>query len=78
MDLDHRHRDRLDRVVERDRGVGEAAGVEDHRLGALGLRLVQPVDQMALMVGLAHVDLEPELARPVLERPAMSSSVSEP
>ena len=34
MHLDHRHRDRLHRVVQRDRGVGEAAGVEHHRLGA--------------------------------------------
>ena len=32
-----------------------------------GLRLVQPVDQMAFVVGLADLDLDPELPRPVLE-----------
>ena len=36
-------------------------------LAPFGLRLVQPVDQMALMVGLAHVDREAERPRLVLE-----------
>src|SRR3546814_9757606 len=56
MHLDHRRRDRLDRVVERDRAMRVGAGIDDHRLGAPGLGLVEPVDEMALVVRLPHVD----------------------
>ena len=48
-------------------------------LAPCGLRLVQPVDQMALMVGLAELDLERRAPRArSSSRPAMSSSVSAP
>jgi hypothetical protein len=70
--------DRADRVVQREAGVGQRAGVEQHRLHPLGLRLVQPVAQVALVVRLAHVDREPERRRLSSSRAAMSSSVSEP
>ena len=57
IDLDDRDRKRRDRVAQRDRAMGIAAGVDDHR-GGLGHRLVEPVDQHALVIGLADVELE--------------------
>src|SRR3546814_2666461 len=41
MDLDHRNRDRLDRVVQRHRRMGIAAAVEERRLRPREMRLVQ-------------------------------------
>ena len=67
MHFDYRHLDRLDRVVQRHAGVGVSARVEQHGLRTFGIGLVQPVDQVPFVVRLPHVDLEPELARPVLE-----------
>ena len=43
------------RVEDGDRGVGVGAGVEDDAVGLLA-RLLDPVDQLALRVGLAEVD----------------------
>ena len=37
-------------------------------------RLVQPADQLGLVVGLADLDLEPELARPIVRTAATRSS----
>ena len=60
MNLDHRHLDRLDRVVDCDRGVGIAARVEQHCLGARDIGLMQPVDQRALVVRLPAFEAEAE------------------
>ena len=59
MDLDERALDRQQGVAERDRGVGQAAGVDDGDVEVAGM---QPVDQGALVVRLEEVDLEAELA----------------
>ncbi|MCO5614894.1 hypothetical protein L7F22_069179 [Adiantum nelumboides] len=60
--LDRRELGALDRVVQRDGGVGVGGGVEDQadRVAALhrGTGLVDPVDEDALVVGLAEVQLE--------------------
>ncbi len=47
--------------------MGQRAGIEQHGSGALGLGLVQPVEQVALMIGLAHLDGETQLLGAVLE-----------
>jgi len=46
-------------VTHSDRRVGPGAGVEHDRRGCVG-RLVQPPEQLALVVGLAHLDREAE------------------
>lgn len=69
MDFDNGDLYRFDRVVERDGGVGVGAGIQKHRFRALGLCLMQPVDQMAFMVGLAKIDLQPQFLRLVIEAP---------
>ena len=58
MALDHGHVDRLDGVVAGDRGVGEPARIEHHARGFFGAGLLQPVDDHALVVGLAEFDGE--------------------
>ena len=67
MDFDHRRADRLDCIVERDAGVGEGAGVEQHGLGADRLRFVKPINEMAFVVGLAQINLEAQFARAIFE-----------
>src|SRR5690606_28049954 len=67
MNLDHRHLDRLDRVVDRDRGVGIAARIEKHGFRAGDIGLVQPVDEYAFMVRLAAFERKAELFRLRLE-----------
>lgn len=67
VDFDHRHRDSPDRIIEGDRAVGESPGIEDYRPRTFGAGLVKPVDEMPLVVRLAHVDREAELACPVFE-----------
>lgn len=42
--FEHWQLDGFDRVQYCDRGVGEATGVEQHRLRTDGARLMQPVD----------------------------------
>jgi hypothetical protein len=64
MDLDHRHADRRDRVAQRDRRVGVAAGVEQYGLGARLARFVEPVDEVALVIGLADVERDAQFVRP--------------
>lgn len=56
VDFDHRHGDALDRVMQSDRGVGQAARIDDDGMGALRMGLLQPVNQMAFMVRLAKID----------------------
>ena len=55
------HRDQ--RIVQRDRGVRIAAGVDDDAGHLLGMRLVDEVDQFAFAVGLAAIGLQAELRR---------------
>ena len=50
-------------VAEGDRGVGERAGVEHDRQSRVR-RLVQPAQQLALVIGLAHLDVQTQLAPP--------------
>ena len=63
VDFDGRNLHRHQRVVQRDRGVRIAAGVDDDAGGLLGMRLVDEVDQFAFAVGLPAIGLEPELGR---------------
>ncbi len=58
MHLDNRHCDRFDRIVQRDRGMGVSPRVQQHRLRTRAMRLVQPIDQMAFMVGLAKINVK--------------------
>ena len=46
-------------IPQRDRGVGEPAGVDDHGLAGVS-GLVDAVDQLALVVGLQEVDTDTE------------------
>ncbi len=63
VNFDYRHVDGLDRIEQGYRRVCIRSGVQQHRLGARGVRLVQPVDQYAFMIGLTEVDDEADLAR---------------
>src|SRR3982074_3387614 len=53
------HRDQ--RVMQRDRGVGIAAGIDDDADSLPGMRLVDEIDQLAFAIGLPAIGLEPEL-----------------
>ena len=55
------HRDQ--RVVQRDRGVRIAAGIDDDAGRLLGMRLVDEVDQFAFAVGLPAIRRQAELRR---------------
>ena len=61
MDLPERTLDREERIAQRDRGVGQPAGVDDR---GVEVALVEAIDERALVVRLEEVDLEPELGRP--------------
>lgn len=63
MYFDHGDGDRFYRVMQRDRCVRIAARVQQHRLGPRKMRLVQPVDQHAFMIGLAAIDADTQLFR---------------
>jgi hypothetical protein len=67
MHFDYGHSDRFDRVVQRNRCVRIGTGVQQHRLRAHSMRLVQPIDQMALMVGLAEIDVKTERLRLIVQ-----------
>ena len=62
VQLDQQHAGALDRVVQRDRGVGVGAGVEDdageRARGVRAAGLVDPVDELALVVRLPEVEDE--------------------
>jgi hypothetical protein len=47
------------RVTQRHRGVGEPAGVEDHRFFRVGGR-VDPFQQLSLVIALSHNSFEAE------------------
>ena len=56
--LDRRHADALDGVMARDRSVGQAARIEHDAGRLLGAGLLDPIDDHALVVGLAKLDAE--------------------
>ena len=53
MNLDRRDPASFDRIAERERVVGERAGVDHDRINALSARAVHPADQVALVIGLS-------------------------
>ena len=63
MHLDDRHLDRGDGVPERERVVGEGAGVEDDAAEALAFGRLEPVDELALVVRLTALDAHPVTTR---------------
>src|SRR6185312_17479546 len=63
MHLDNRQVGGLERVVHRDRGVRQSAGVENDPIRSLA-RLLDPVDELALVIGLAEIDGEVERRGP--------------
>ena len=62
VDFDGRNLHADDGVVQRDRGVGIGAGIDDDA-DRLGAGLVDEVDQLALPVGLAAIGGEAEMLR---------------
>ena len=58
VDLDHRPVEGLERVKDGDGGMGEGGRIDDDARGGVP-RLVDPVDQLALVVGLPEVDDQP-------------------
>src|SRR5215472_1839368 len=60
--LDDGYLHELQRIVDGDRGVREPRRVDHDAVGALP-GLLDPVDDLALVVRLAEIDVEPELAR---------------
>jgi hypothetical protein len=67
MHLDHWHCDRFDRIVQRNRRVCVGPRIEQNRLRAHRMRLVQPINQMALMVGLAEINVETQGLRLIVQ-----------
>ena len=63
MHFDRRNLHRDQRVMQRDRGVRIAAGVDDDAGRLLRVRLVDEIDQLALAVGLPAIGLQAELRR---------------
>ena len=69
MDLDRRDFHRDQGIVQRDRGVRVAAGVDDNAGRLLRMGLVDEIDQFALVVGLAAIGLQAELRRRLRAQP---------
>ena len=63
MHFDGRDFHRDQRVVQRDRGVRIAAGIDDDADRLLRMRLVDEIDQLAFAVGLPAIGLQAELRR---------------
>ena len=59
MHLNHRQTHGTDRIVDGDGGVRVRARIDDDTAGR-GHRLLDPVDQRALLVGLAEIDRQAE------------------
>src|SRR3954453_910791 len=66
VDLDDRDRERLERIVDRPRIVRPRGGVDDDR-GDGVVRVVAPLDELALVVRLAALDGELERPRPLVD-----------
>src|SRR5262245_50103754 len=62
MNLDARNRASQQRIEQRDRSVGEGAGI-DNQPRALRPRFLDPGHEFALVVALAKCDREPERCR---------------
>ena len=56
MYLENRNIDGLYGIKDRDRGVGVSCCVQQYGFGPHGLCLLQPINQMPLMIGLTKVD----------------------
>ena len=69
MHFDNWHNDRLNRIVQCDGRVGIGPGVQQHRPSSHAMRLVQPIDQMAFMVGLAEINIEAQCLRLIVQPP---------
>ncbi len=59
MHLDDRQIGGVQRVEDRHRGMGQRAGVDDDAVGRLA-RLMDPIDELAFVVGLAEIDRQIE------------------
>jgi hypothetical protein len=55
--FEHRHGDCLDGVEDRYRRMRIACRVQQYGLRALGLSLMEPIDQMTFVVRLAEIDI---------------------
>ena len=67
MQFDGRDLRACDGVAQGDGGVGISPRIDQHRLCVLSLRFVQPVDQHAFVIGLAHVDRKTKTARLIFQ-----------
>src|ERR1700738_3196325 len=63
MHLDGRNFHRHQRVMQRDRGVRIAAGIDDDPGRLPGMRLVDEIDQLAFAIGLPAIGFQAELRR---------------
>ncbi len=68
----HRHQS----VMQGDRGVRIAPGIDDDPDGLFGMRLMDDVDQLAFAVGLPAIGLEAELRRRLGAQFSTSASVA--
>lgn len=59
MHLDGRNPGRLDRILQRDGGMGIGGGVQDNAVLAL-CRALNGTDQLTLVIALEKIDLHPE------------------
>ena len=62
MHFDEGNGDAAQRIAQRDAGVGERAGVQDHERGAGLGRPLHDVDQFVLGIALPRHELMPQFA----------------
>ncbi len=67
MHLDHRQFNRLDRIIQRNRCVGVSARIQQNRCCTNAARFMQPVNQVALVVRLTHIDAVAKRGCPVFQ-----------
>ena len=73
MHFDDRPCERVERVEDGDRGVGEGGRIDDDARGALAGG-VNPIDDLIFAIALMELDLEPEL---VADAPAIRLDLGE-
>src|SRR5271154_4686695 len=61
MHLDDRPGERVKRVEDRDRGMGEGGGIDDDARHTLA-RAMNPVDDLVFAIALMELDRKPELS----------------